>query len=326
MKAKRLSALVSVILLFINVNAPVYAAGRNNVIRADEKAMYDYYRACDEQTGQILEKYDTLINGKNDIDYVDLATSLSMDKSDRIEAMYFITEIYSATDAEERAFLKSYVKSYAPYTNEIALTNFADSLDSKRLRRSNAAYLGSLAKDYALTYYNSTNPNYPNLRNMGGDCANFVSQCLVAGGKSMAGNWYIYKKNNTYPSPSNSTQLDYSWTLANPSPWISANEFNNYWSNNATTYTYSVTDYAANHATIYYNSIIYGDVVQLLKPVLWWYEGYHTMLIVDYDTTGKDYIYAAHSNDTKNSSILGKICGDPNGAYNNYQLKFFHIS
>lgn len=301
------------------------SASTNDSMDSIEQEMFDYHRMCDETTGNILEKYDTLLNGPNDVDYVSLATSLSMDKSDRIAAMNFITQIYNTADDAELVYLKSYIQSYAPYTEEENLHQFCNRL-AVEAPYVQVSYNRTDSTNYALDYYNSINPDYPDLHSLGGDCANFVSQCLFAGGKSMTGDWYIEKLNSNYPAPENVTQLDNSWKLADPSPWISAKEFNNFWSDYATTFEYKVTEYETDHRTIYSNSILGGDVVQLLKPVLWWYEGMHTMIIVGYDVPERDFIYAAHSSDTKDSSILGNICNASNGKYDNYHLKFFHIT
>ena len=43
------------------------------------------------------------------------------------------------------------------------------------------------AISYARKYCKNYNKNYRNYRNSGGDCANFVSQCLIAGGQSLSG-------------------------------------------------------------------------------------------------------------------------------------------
>lgn len=326
MKVKRLITLTLALMMILDTRAIAFAAYivSENEMQTIEQETYDYYRDCDEQTGIILEKYDTLLNGRNDVDYVDLATSLSMDKTDRIAAMNFITQIYNDVNDSERTYLKSYIKSYAPYTEDEELIVFCKELVDT-IPMAGTSYVGSDAANYALNYYNGTNPNYPNLRNMGGDCANFVSQCMFAGGKSMTGDWYIYRKNSVYSAPTNTTELDYSWRLADPSPWISAKEFNNFWSDYSTTYTFDVTEYENDHIIIYSDPIYVGDVVQLLRPVFWWYEGYHTMLIVGYDISARDFIYAAHSQNTKDSTILNNICGASNGKYDDYKLKFFHI-
>ena len=43
------------------------------------------------------------------------------------------------------------------------------------------------AVKYAKKYWQNYNPKYANYKNDGGDCANFVSQCMIAGGLSFSG-------------------------------------------------------------------------------------------------------------------------------------------
>ena len=45
-------------------------------------------------------------------------------------------------------------------------------------------YTPSKAVEYARKYCKNYNKNYANYANQGGDCANFVSQCMIAGGMS----------------------------------------------------------------------------------------------------------------------------------------------
>ena len=59
-----------------------------------------------------------------------------------------------------------------------------------------SAYNASNAVSYANTYWSNYNPNYSNYNSIGGDCANFVSQCLVAGGMQMTDGWYWYSYSN----------------------------------------------------------------------------------------------------------------------------------
>jgi len=42
---------------------------------------------------------------------------------------------------------------------------------------------------------------------LGGDCANFVSQCMLAGGVHYQDTWWIEKLNNSHPRPNNSSVL-----------------------------------------------------------------------------------------------------------------------
>ena len=49
------------------------------------------------------------------------------------------------------------------------------------------SYNANDAVQYAKNWYNGFNPKYANYDGQGGDCANFVSQCLIAGGQSLSG-------------------------------------------------------------------------------------------------------------------------------------------
>ena len=57
------------------------------------------------------------------------------------------------------------------------------------LKASAASYNASAAVDYAKTYVNYYNSNYNSYKGKGGDCANFVSQCLYAGGLQTDATW-----------------------------------------------------------------------------------------------------------------------------------------
>lgn len=80
------------------------------------------------------------------------------------------------------------------------------------------AYDRDAAKAYAYQYVLSLNPNYANFEEFGGNCTNFTSQCLRAGGIAFdqTGNyqWYYYNVSNRAPA------------------WTSANHFRSYYKNN----------------------------------------------------------------------------------------------
>ncbi len=83
--------------------------------------------------------------------------------------------------------------------------------DSK-LIASNASYNYNpdAAVSYSDTYVYNYNPNYSNYNSIGGDCANFVSQCLHAGGLEMTDGWYWYSYSNRSSSWSScSSQISY---------------------------------------------------------------------------------------------------------------------
>jgi hypothetical protein len=82
----------------------------------------------------------------------------------------------------------------------LVLTLFALSLASTAAAA--FGYNGAAAAGYADTYWQNYNPQWPSFANQGGDCTNFVSQALYAGGIEMrtsppyGGNaaWYMLKK------------------------------------------------------------------------------------------------------------------------------------
>lgn len=139
------------------------------------------------------------------------------------------------------------------------------------------------------------------------------------------GSWYIIKINDNYPKPKTIDELNNSWLLSDPSPWISVPEFVNYWANkNVQTLEYSVLDYTVNHSFIRQTSgIKTGDILILMEPVLWWFRPYHAVVLTYY-FGASDYIYAGHTRNTNNSTILNDICG--NAFYQNFNLRFFRFS
>ena len=57
------------------------------------------------------------------------------------------------------------------------------------------------AISYALIWWNSRNPLFYDFENIGGDCTNFVSQCLLYGGLKMHYNeWFFRNINHRSPS------------------------------------------------------------------------------------------------------------------------------
>lgn len=65
-------------------------------------------------------------------------------------------------------------------------------------------YQRQKAVDYAHKWAFGRNPRYLNFTGIGGDCTNFISQCLLAGGAKMNGKktfgWYYYSANDRAPA------------------------------------------------------------------------------------------------------------------------------
>ncbi|MFR2529637.1 MAG: amidase domain-containing protein [Clostridium paraputrificum] len=112
-----------------------------------------------------------------------------------------------------------------------------------------AGYSPTKARDYARKWANGANPNYNNYSGNGGDCTNFVSQCIEAGGAKET-------KPSTVPNGTNgTTKYWYSDKPKVSTPWIRVTDFHSYWAPKVPDANY------AGDTTVSRNGNI-GDVVQ----------------------------------------------------------------
>ena len=186
-------------------------------------------------------------------------------------------------------------------------------------------YSPSLAVNYAIANYNKRVTTYPAIDRIGGDCANFASQCMVAGGVHYQGTWWVYKLNNAHAKPRNSNELDSSWKLSNPSPWISAYEFNKFWSARVKTEIVSAKEITDNPKSIFSKPFYRGDVVQIVDKDFFGNpnNAWHTMFITDYGSYdgNRTFLLTYHSNDIKNKSLI-EIANQYPDSY----FKFFAVN
>ncbi|MGL6106009.1 amidase domain-containing protein [Romboutsia sp.] len=144
------------------------------------------------------------------------------------------------------------------------------------------AYDRQAAVDYAQKWALSRNPKYMDYEDWGGDCTNFISQCLIAGripmdniGENVLKKWYWYNDKLRTPT----------WTAAEPFyKYIVGN-------NNKNSENFGI--YARNAD---YNELEIGDIAQLV------YEGraYHSMIISKVILEGEyliDYLECQHTYD-----------------------------
>lgn len=117
--------------------------------------------------------------------------------------------------------------------------------------------------DYALTHALNYNNSYKNFDGIGGDCTNFVSQCLHAGGLPLSSTWKPYKDS-----------------------WINVNLLRNYLIYNSL---------GVESSTI--NDDIIGSTIQFYNSELKRYS--HSGIITSKLSNG-DYGYCAHSYDKLN--------------------------
>ena len=197
---------------------------------------------------------------------------------------------------------------------------------------SNNRYKREDAVAYAREYAYSTGPNYVNfgdpvfaaiyLAQYGtwtgmADCANFVSQCLVAGGLKMNDDWYFYKHINTavalpgitdiYYRDKNGILVSYPISYYFSAPWTGANAQYEYFSNltNGYTSTNVVKISSAceiSYAVSHYN-IKPGDLMYFSRDG--GKTAYHATIISS--VTNDDIKYCDHTDGRKDQKLSEKI-------------------
>ena len=149
------------------------------------------------------------------------------------------------------------------------------------------------AIDYAYKWWNSRNPNFYNFDNLGGDCTNFVSQCLYAGGIEMNKNilgWYYINLNSRSPS------------------WTGVEQFFEF----ATTNT-SILGVKAKVITI--SDIEIGDVIQLMQYGERFHHSLFVTKIIGEKKLNNIYI-TCHTRDSKDKNLSD---------YNFQKIRFLKI-
>ena len=141
-------------------------------------------------------------------------------------------------------------------------------------------YNRQIAIEYAYKWWNNRNPQFFNFDSLGGDCTNFVSQCLYSGGIQMDFShpgWYYSNINNRSPS------------------WTGVEQFFEYATSNN-----SVVGIKAKIVSI--SEIEPGDVVQLCQHGN---NFHHSLFITKIDQQKKlDNIYiTCHTNDAKDKKL-----------------------
>lgn len=158
----------------------------------------------------------------------------------------------------------------------------------KKLQEYDREAAVAYAREWAL----DRNPAYKDYDPWGGDCTNFISQCLRAGkipldhtGQEEYQMWYWYSDKERTPSWT-AAELLYQYIIRN---------------NNENTQNYGI--YARLGK---YNELDPGDIVQLV------YNGkaYHSMIITEVILEGEyliDYLISAHTYDVLDYPLSNKI-------------------
>ena len=124
------------------------------------------------------------------------------------------------------------------------------------------SYNRCLAVGYAHNWAKGRNKNYYSYSDRGGDCANYVSQCLFEGGIPMSEQWYSYRTNHhdilgILEALNHNWAYDYDNSLA----WRSASDLYNYLSDNYSTGMVEVTNDSDLELLIRNNNIRIGDTM-----------------------------------------------------------------
>jgi len=183
-------------------------------------------------------------------------------------------------------------------------------------------YDRSRAKQYIDTYWKKYNPAYPAFSNGGGDCTNFISQVLFAGGVSWVddGNPANSRKStNWYCKPGATTKdserrITFSWKLA---AVFKAHFIRRVAAHSIYSYTEAITN--MNGLS---EGVFIGDVVQFCYS-----SGvpYHTLAVTGFNRDPeyhvKDIVLASHDIDSNNRSLYRTMLKYPS----DYKLRLYNI-
>lgn len=141
-------------------------------------------------------------------------------------------------------------------------------------------YIRQKAIEYAYLWWNKRNPNFLNFDNLGGDCTNFISQCLYYGEIAQDSNYNGWYYNSSYArSPS----------------WTGVVEFYNYAINNNKNYGIKAKEITISELEV-------GDVVQMLQKG----DRFHHNLLVTKIVGEKNInniFVTCHTNDAKDKKL-----------------------
>jgi len=288
----------------------------NDNIKNSEKSIYAQESIGERIINSYLEQnqksLDSEVKRKGSNEYLDFLFRVSMGDYPDLTGK---KSDYIKSSEELDAVIDFITKELAPRYNNypsdpIKEDKVLSPTDKKKVNKplnsqKNSAYNGTAAKDYALTWVYGRNSNYPDFSTAGGggDCTNFVSQAVQAGGITMHGSgdgckhevnsseWYVHSGGswNCWGSWS-----DWEWST----PWAATwpfRDYHSYKTNNATTLGWTTSAMTA----WYYMYV--GDVVQLQQLSNGSWSTYHTMIVTK--DSYPDIYVSYHSGDTKDKKL-----------------------
>ncbi|MCR1950749.1 amidase domain-containing protein [Clostridium sp. DSM 100503] len=202
----------------------------------------------------------------------------------------------------------------------LMLVLFIASIDMQSISAEvkNDNYNRELAREYAIKWATSSNSKYYNYVNDGGDCTNFVSQVLRAGGMEFVGDkstatsiksWFYYSPN--LPNRSST------WTAAQPFHLHFGEEYKRVHSYKE----YKIIEALVNWDEIYLN-LLPGDIVQYSRPNN---ITFHSQAITDLIDKNKTIYFCQHSNSMENFKKNGNLRYYLMGKPNDYNFYIYQI-
>lgn len=226
--------------------------------------------------------------------------------------------------------LDSYIFNHGPYVGSDKAKEYTEKNTEGDKISVRASYDRTSAVDYAFKWVHSYNTTYyPNLNapSIGGDCTNFVSQAIFAGGYAQRDNWWINKLNSIYLEPKTSTEYRVSWSSTWPgeSAWIYAPAFAKYWQPKVLTGEYNASFVADSPQVPYQAPYYLGDIVQVMTPItnngtIVGYNPFHSTIITNYSPENQDYRVSYHSGPVKD-----KLLASFANSYRSYRLRFYRM-
>ncbi|MBD7914438.1 amidase domain-containing protein [Clostridium sp. Sa3CUN1] len=189
--------------------------------------------------------------------------------------------------------------------------------DGIKINNENINYSREKAREYAIKWAINPNKEYYNYVNDGGDCTNFVSQVLRAGGMEFIGSKNSATNINSW--------FYYSSNLPNRTvTWTAAKAFNSHFGKELKR-VYKYREFKIEDALIkweeIYNSIYIGDIVQYSRPNN---IAFHSQAITDL-LDKKTIYFSQHSNSMENFYKDGNLKYYLLGKPDDYNFLIYNI-
>lgn len=255
------------------------------MVNVELKREWNYVQTPEMKSASV-DNYSILMVNRNNQYKIKSITQENLEVSLKEKMYYYGIEDYSTSAIEDnKGKIKTKIANMMKqYETDNELYEYEDQLNPEYNSRA-SGYNRSAAAAYATQWALGRNPQYANFENLGGDCTNFISQCLYAGGIPMHTGSPLLNSNWFYITSSNRS-----------STWTGANNFRQYLLSSSSKISYY---------NGFYSNVQAGDIVQLLNSSG---NAYHS-LIVSYvvfndEAHGRsDVRICCHTSDRLNVSI-----------------------